>query len=80
MGSSNPEFRGGKVTTKHARQRREKVLASQGQEGWGPGREARLMNTGKKNVSPHSALGASAAKSSAGLRLLLERLPLGLEG
>ena len=41
-------------------QKTEKVLASQSQEGWGPWREARLMNTGEKNFSPHSALGLSS--------------------
>lgn len=52
------------------------MLASQGQEGWGPGREARHTNTGEKNVFPHSAPGPPL-QSSAGLWLGLQRLPSG---
>lgn len=47
----------GKGDSKTCQQKREKVLASQGQEGRGLGREPRLINTGEENVSPHSALG-----------------------
>lgn len=49
------------------------MLASQGQGGRGPGREARQMSRGEKNVFPHSALGPQL-QSSAGLWLGLQRL------
>lgn len=60
-------------------QKTEKVLASQSQERRGPWREARLMNTGEKNFSPHSALGL-CSKEQRRPQARLERRPLGREG
>lgn len=56
------------------------MTASQSQEGWGPGRKARVTNAGGEECLPSLSSGASAPGSSAGLGLGPERLPLGLEG